>query len=193
MSQLLINEYLRELAEIRKVSGSKNEGAVSEAFKDLLKRWGRQHKLHFSAQYEMKGVMKNHIRPDGALLHELRMPLGFWEAKDQKDDLDAEIQKKFRAGYPKTNIIFSNDDTFVLIQNGEEAIRCGAEDTESLERLLKRFFAFERPEIEGFRTAVEQFKTDLPAVLEALRKMIEREHTSNKLFSAAETKFLAHA
>ena len=101
MSQLLINEYLRDLAEIRKDSGSKNEGAVSEAFKDLLKRWGRQQKLHFSAQYEMKGVMKNHIRPDGALLHELRMPLGFWEAKDQKDDLDSEIQKKFRAATRK--------------------------------------------------------------------------------------------
>jgi hypothetical protein len=55
------------------VSGSYNEGAVSEAFKDLLKRWGRQHNLVFSAQYEMKGVMKNSIRPDGALLHELRM------------------------------------------------------------------------------------------------------------------------
>ena len=50
MSQLLINEYLRELAEIRKVSGSKNESAVSEAFKDLLKRWGGQHKLRFLAQ-----------------------------------------------------------------------------------------------------------------------------------------------
>ena len=91
MSQLLINEYLRELAEIRKVSGSKNEGAVSEAFKDLLKRWGRQHKLHFSAQYEMKGAMRNNIRPDGALLHELRMPLGFWEAKDQKTTYYTEI------------------------------------------------------------------------------------------------------
>jgi hypothetical protein len=73
MSQLLINQYLKELADIRRVSGSYNEGAVSEAFKDLLKRWGRQHNLVFSAQYEMKGVMKNSIRPDGALLHELRM------------------------------------------------------------------------------------------------------------------------
>ena len=36
MSQLLINEYLRDLAEIRKVGGSKNEGAVSEAFRDLI-------------------------------------------------------------------------------------------------------------------------------------------------------------
>ena len=37
MSQLLINQYLKELADIRRVSDSHNEGAVSEAFKDLLK------------------------------------------------------------------------------------------------------------------------------------------------------------
>jgi predicted helicase len=193
MSQLLINQYLKELADIRRVSGSYNEGAVSEAFKDLLKRWGRQHNLVFSAQYETKGVMKNNIRPDGALLHELRMPLGYWEAKDLKDDLDAEITKKFKQGYPQDNIIFSNDKTFVLIQNRQEAIRCDADDTDALARLLKRFFAFERPEIEGFRNAVEQFKTDLPAVLAALREMIEREHVANKKFRAAEQKFLAHA
>jgi predicted helicase len=193
MSQLLINQYLKELADIRRVSGSHNEGAVSEAFKDLLKRWGRQHNLVFSAQYETKGVMKNNIRPDGALLHELRMPLGYWEAKDLKDDLDAEITKKFKQGYPQDNIIFSNDKTFVLIQNRQEAIRCDADDTDALARLLRRFFAFERPEIEGFRNAVEQFKTDLPAVLAALREMIEREHIANVKFRAAEQKFLAHA
>lgn len=53
------------------------------------------------------------------------------------------------------------------------------EDTDSLERLLTRFVAFERPEIEGFRTAVEQFKTDLPAVLKALREMIRHEQYQN--------------
>ena len=58
---------------------------------------------------------------------------------------------------------------------------------------LKRFFTFERPEIEGFRAAVEQFKSDLPAVLKALREMIEHEHVGNIKFSVAETKFLAHA
>ena len=34
------------------------------------------------------------IRVDGAILHQLRIPLGFWEAKDEKDDLDAEIAEK---------------------------------------------------------------------------------------------------
>ena len=53
-------------------------------------------------------------------------------------------------------------------------MRCGVEDVVQLEKLLKLFFGYERPEIEAFRKAVEQFKTDLPAVLEALRAMIER-------------------
>lgn len=35
---------------------------------------------------------------DGALLHALRMPFGYWEAKDEKDDLDAEISFKLRRG-----------------------------------------------------------------------------------------------
>jgi hypothetical protein len=44
MSQL-INQYLAELDRIRKYSGSKSETSVREAFKDLLKAWGRQHDL----------------------------------------------------------------------------------------------------------------------------------------------------
>ena len=35
-----------------------------------------------------------------------------------------------------------------------------------LPQLLDLFFGYERPEIAEFRKAVEQFKTDLPAVLE---------------------------
>ena len=71
MSQLLINQYLKELADIRRVSGSHNEGAVSEAFIDLCKRWGRQHNVSFSAQHDTKGVRKNSICLDGVLLFEL--------------------------------------------------------------------------------------------------------------------------
>jgi predicted helicase len=66
-------------------------------------------------------------------------------------------------------------------------------DTQALSKLLKLFFSFERPEIAGFRAAVEQFKTDLPAVLQALREMIEREHEKNPGFRAAEDRFLLHA
>jgi predicted helicase len=121
------------------------------------------------------------------------MPLGYWEAKDADDDLDAEVSKKFKKGYPQDNIIFSDDALAVLWQNRQEVLRCDMTDTQALSRLLKLFFSFERPEIAGFRAAVAQFKTDLPAVLDALRDMIALEHTKNPSFRAAETKFLAHA
>ena len=193
MSQILINEYLRQLDIIRRVSGSQRETIVREAFKDLLKNWGRQHNLIFLAEYPLKTATKANINVDGALLHELRMPLGYWEAKDASDDLDDEIVKKFKKGYPQDNIIFSDDAIAVLWQNRNEVLRCDMTDTVALAKLLKLFFGFERPEIAGFRAAVEQFKADLPAVLLALRQMIEREHGRNPGFRAAEEKFLLHA
>ena len=193
MSQILINAYLKQLDLIKKVSGSQRETIVREAFKDLLKAWGRQHDLIFLAEYPLKTATKTNIAVDGALLHELRMPLGYWEAKDANDDLDEELGKKFKKGYPQDNIIFSDDATAVLWQHRAEVLRCDMADTQALSKLLKLFFAFERPEIAGFRAAVEQFKTDLPAVLLALREMIEREHLKNAKFRAAEDKFLLHA
>ena len=42
MSQILINDYLRQLDIVKKVSGSRRETVVREAFKDLLKAWGKQ-------------------------------------------------------------------------------------------------------------------------------------------------------
>ena len=193
MSQLLINDYLKQLDIIRKISGSTRETIVREAFKDLLKNWGCQQNLVFLAEYPVKTATRTNITVDGALLHELRMPLGYWEAKDANDNLDDEIVKKFRKGYPQDNIIFSDDVTAVLMQHKNEVLRCDMTDTARLSQLLTLFFSFQRPEIAGFRAAVEQFKTDLPAVLQALREMIEREHTANANFRNAEQKFLAHA
>ena len=83
--------------------------------------------------------------------------------------------------------------TAVLWQNRNEVLRYDMTDTYALANLLKLFFSFERPEIAGFRAAVEQFKTDLSAVLQALREMIEREHDSNPRFRKAEQYFLVHA
>ena len=38
------------------------------------------------AEYPMKTASNKNIILDGALLHELRMPLGYWEAKVKDDD-----------------------------------------------------------------------------------------------------------
>jgi predicted helicase len=193
MSQILINDYLKQLDLIKKTSGSNRETIVREAFKDLLKHWGKQEKLVFIAEYALKTSTKNNIFVDGALLHELRMPLGYWEAKDADDKLDEEIDKKFKRGYPKDNIIFSDDITAVLWQNNAEVLRCDMTDTQALSKLLKLFFGYERVEIADFRAAVEQFKTDLPAVLQGLREMIDREAASNPTYKEAAQRFLEQA
>jgi predicted helicase len=193
MSQILINDYLKQLDVLKKTSGSNRETIVREAFKDLLKHWGKQEKLVFLAEYPQKTVTKNNIVLDGALLHELRMPLGYWEAKDADDKLDEEIEAKFKRGYPQDNIIFSDDVTAVLWQNKNEVLRCDMTDTHALARLLKLFFSYERVEIADFRAAVEQFKVDLPAVLLGLREMIDLQATSNKAYSSAAEQFLEHA
>jgi len=193
MSQLLIHNYLNELHDLKKVSGTSNETVVREAFKTLLKEWGRSHDLVFVTEYEIITPAKERRLVDGALLHELRLPFGYWEAKDEKDDLDAEIEIKFRRGYPQDNIIFEDSRHAVLIQDRQEVIRCAADDPDKLEKLLKLFFAYERAEIAEFRQAVAQFKTDLPAVLEALRQMIQNGYDSDSAFKAGAQAFLQHA
>ena len=47
MSQVLIQQYLNQLQDLRKVSGTHRESVVREAFKDLLKGWSRSHDLIF--------------------------------------------------------------------------------------------------------------------------------------------------
>jgi hypothetical protein len=49
MSQVLIQQYLNQLQDLRKVSGTHRESVVREAFKDLLKAGGTvrlQKKMH---------------------------------------------------------------------------------------------------------------------------------------------------
>ena len=190
MSQLLIQQYLNNLQDLRKVSGTHRETVVREAFKDLLKGWARSYDLVFVPEYEIMTPAKDRRYVDGALLHALRMPFGYWEAKDEKDDLDTEIANKLRRGYPQDNIIFEDSTQAVLIQNKQEVTRCAVKDVDHLEKLLNLFFAFERPEIAEFRKGVEQFKTDLPAVLAALRKMHTMAYQDNLKFRKASERFL---
>jgi predicted helicase len=193
MSALAIGKYLNHLADIRKVSGTNRESAVSEAFKDLLKDYARSRDLVFLNQYELPRQAGDRRIIDGALVYDLRLPFGYWEAKDEEDDLDKEIAAKFRRGYPHDNIIFEDSRSAVLFQNGNEVMRTPVDDLAGLERLLDYFFAYERPEIAQFRKAVAQFQTDLPAVLLALRDMIAKAQSENAAFRKAEAKFLKHA
>lgn len=43
LSQHLVNEDLKQLDLIRRISRSQRQTIVPEAFKDLLEAWGKQH------------------------------------------------------------------------------------------------------------------------------------------------------
>ncbi len=193
MSRQLINEYRADLDRLRAVSGSRRESVLREAFKDLLKRWGKSRELQFIPEHDIVTAQKNRIYLDGALLHALRVPFGYWEAKDADDDLDAEIAAKTRKGYPRDNIVYSDDHTAVLIQDGHEASRVAMDDTDALYGLLTRFFAHERQEVADFNKAVKQFAADLPEILKALRERIAEKRAASRAFAAAEAAFLDHA
>ena len=72
-------------------------------------------------------------------------------------------------------------------------MRCGVDDVAALEKLLGLFFAYERAEIAEFRKAVEQFKTDLPAVLEGAARDDRAAERDNDKFRKAALRFLKHA
>jgi hypothetical protein len=75
VSLQLIQAYFNEIDRLKKFSGTTTEGVISEAFKDLLKAWSRQKNLQFVAQYQFLSNQKTQIRPDGTILHDLRVPL----------------------------------------------------------------------------------------------------------------------
>jgi hypothetical protein len=108
MSRILINRYLADLDRTKRLSGSLTEEVIREAFKGLLRDASRDRNLFLQVEYSMQAPQKNTIKLEGAVPHELRVPLGYRETKDTADDPDREIDKKLRKGYPQDNILFVN-------------------------------------------------------------------------------------
>ena len=166
MSKLLINQYLNRLAKLREITGADREPQVRAAFQRLLQDWGESKKLTFVAEYDYRETpARNLCRVDGALVESLRAPFGWWEAKDSSDDLQEEIVKKLRKGYPQDNIFFEDGRQAVLIQNRRQREPVDMTDVEALGSVLKQFFDYVPEANRRFRKAVDQFKSDLPAVL----------------------------
>ena len=78
----------------------------------------------------------------------------------------------------------------MLFQNGSEAMRARMTRPADLHRLIRRFLDYELPEIEEFRQARQQFKADLPAVLESLREAVADAEAGNPDYQDAAALFL---
>ena len=183
-----IESYRSRLEELIEFGGSDSELNIRDAFQNCLSAYCRDHREKLALVPELRAV--NNVVPDGTVKDSLRMARGYWEAKDSHDDLDAEIERKFNSGYPRDNIIFEDSQTAVLIQNREEAMRADMSRPGELHRLIRRFLDYELPEIEEFRQAQEQFKTDLPSVIGNLREAVEQAEAENDTYQAAAAAFL---
>lgn len=186
MSRQLINEYRSELDRIIKVGGTVNEGTVRDAFQTLLKSWGRSHDLTYLSEHKIVTPKGNTIWVDGALVYDIRVPFGYWEAKDSKDDLEEEIRKKEAKGYPRSNIIYEDTKRAILIQDRNRVAEAEMADTDQLYDLLTKFFAYEQQAIRDFRKAIAKFAEDLPAILDALRTRIREKREASTDFAKAE-------
>ena len=187
-SYLHIEEYRAKLQELIEFGGSDNEENIRPAFQNCLDAYCRDHRERLVLIPELKTSPSN--KPDGTVKDSLRMARGYWEAKDSHDDLDAEIQVKFNRGYPKDNILFEDSQTAVLVQNGSEAMRVDMSRDGELHRLIRVFLDYELPEIQEFRHAQSQFKTDLPTVLENLRATVAEAEAENPRYQEAASAFL---
>ncbi|MCB9432528.1 MAG: N-6 DNA methylase [Ardenticatenaceae bacterium] len=190
MSIQLIQQYHAQVDKIIRYGGSRKETAVRKPFQDLLEQYARQKNLELIAELEYRTRNGRSVYPDGTLKDALRQDWGYWEAKDEADDLDTEIANKLAKGYPANNMLFEDTQTAVLYQNSTEVARVSLLDAPALDALLTRFVSYESREVREFREAIENFSRDIPALGETLRGLIREQYERNKGFQKEAKDFL---
>lgn len=161
-------------------AGAAHEGAVETAFGNLLRDTADPHGWTLIPKEMKAGVKK--IIPDGTLQDGNFLFRGYWEAKGQDDDLDAEIVKKRKKGYPLDNIVFEDSRRAVLYQNGKEAGRYDLTDAQAVADLLTAFLGHDRPDPKGFDQAVAEFGERVPELALGLHELLAEARVTNPAF-----------
>ena len=190
MSRLAISQYYRDLDRAIQYGGKRNEASIRYAFHKLLNEYCQPKHFELVAELQQTTKKGNVIRFDGVVRDALQSDLGYWEAKDEYDNLDEEIEKKLAKGYPDDNILFEDSQTAILLRKGEICRRISMRDDQSLDQLLTDFINYERPEVKDFREAIECFKQNLPTILVYLRNLMAEQEKNNPAFLKARDKFL---
>ncbi|MGI0481895.1 type ISP restriction/modification enzyme [Geminocystis sp. CENA526] len=188
MSKLLISQYHNEVEKIKRYGGRKNESTIRVAFQNLLNNYCQTRNFLLIPELPYKN---QRIIPDGTIKDALQLDWGYWESKDEDDDLDLEIEKKFAKGYPNDNILFEDSITAILIQSGVEKMRVSMQNIDALDKILKEFIDYQRPEVAEFYQAITKFKDDLPTLINTLRESIDLASNNNQQFIAKRDTFLS--
>lgn len=180
--------YYDALAQFNQL-GVSHETAVRSAFQSLLESCCRQFSWTLVPEWEIKRPKQRSVRVDGAVVDAFRLAHGYWEAKDEHDELEKEVKKKFAKGYPKDNIIFQAPDRAIIYQNGKQILDEDISKAENLVQSLSLFFEYLPPAYEQWEDAVGHFQNEIPKLAEAVKELIESERKRNQRFIQAFTDF----
>jgi len=183
-----VRDYYAEISNLTEL-GVSHEGAVSPAFASLIRHCASQFVQTLIEKYTLK-TNAHSIIVDGALVDTFSLVHGYWEAKDTTDDLDKEITKKFKVGYPKNNILFQAPNRIVIWQDGQKVFDEDVSKPDLLIEGLKVFFEYQAPAFEQWQKAVEEFKLKVRELATTLLQLIEKQRQTNKLFVQAFSDFV---
>ena len=100
------------------------------------------------------------------------------------------MNKKFAAGYPRTNILFQKPTQAILVQDGRIAFEGDISNADTLIEVLRLFFEWRQPDQEGWDRAVREFSERIPQIAKGAMSLIESERTTNPMFVE---RFAAHS
>ena len=150
MSKLYINQYYVELDHTLQFGLSKNEQSLRIPFFNLLNKYAIEYNYEVIAEEIIMGTKGKNVRPDGVVKNNLKLIIGLWESRDEKEDLDAEIDAIIEKGYPLTNILIENSKNAMLFQKGEEILRIETRNADKLDEILTKFITFKSDAVYNF-------------------------------------------
>jgi predicted helicase len=189
MSKVLINQYYNNLDRAIQFGKSTNEQAVRSHFWYLLNDYAHKNYYEVIPEVTCMGTKGKKVQPDGIVKNLFGLDIGLWESKDEKDNIDEEIDAKHKKGYPFTNILFEDTQIAVLFQRGEEVKRAPVRDADKLDDIITQFISFKSETVYRFEDALEKFKADIPTIVETLRSRIDATRAKNDKFIAASDEF----
>ena len=184
-----VKDYYAALDQFDRL-GVTHETAVRSAFQSLLQHCARQARWTLVPEHAVNPRGNKRVIVDGALIDDFHLAHGYWEAKDIHDNLPAEVERKFAAGYPRDNILFQTPLRAMLWQHGRQVLDADLTEPAQLIDTLQTFFAYRPQEYAEWEEAVAQFKERVADIGQGLAQLIRQERGSNLTFTAAFAEFL---
>lgn len=170
----------------------KKETSLKPHFMTLLRDfWEGDQKGSLIEEFGEKTQAKRNISYDARLSNEDGLTLGHIEAKDDRDELEKEINAKKESGYQFQNILFWQPKGIILIQeekkvsyNGQEFIDLSESNKKREEDLLgiiKIFLNYMPPALANFKKNQEGFLSAIQEQADWLKQAIKDAYEQENL------------